>query len=112
MKALQIIKPYEFRIVEIPKPEPEEDDAGSGPMLYMEYMRRKANNMVPINKKILPEEAAVLELFGCVPHFVEIAGKMKNKKVSLSGLDSAGLAILQLLKLKSPAEIIGVENIG
>ena len=42
MKAFQIVKPYEFRIIEIEEPHPENDEV----VIQLEY-------------------AAILELFGC-----------------------------------------------
>ena len=127
MKALQIVEPREFRILELQKPKPQADevvvqleyaalcnqndykifyglygdlikypcDPGvyghegvgivvekgpevknlqlgdrvvmmieGGPMLYMEYVLRKTDSVVAIDKKVPAEEAAVLELFG------------------------------------------------
>jgi 2-desacetyl-2-hydroxyethyl bacteriochlorophyllide A dehydrogenase len=172
VRALQIVKPYEFRIVDIPRPAPEPDEvlveleyaaicnqndykilyglygdliqypcdpgvfghegvgivveagdqAGAlevgdrvvmmtegGPMLYMEYVTRKAGSVARIDKKVPAAEAAVLELFGCAHHCCEIAGDLMGKTVALIGLGPAGLALLQLLRLKKPDAIIGVE---
>ncbi len=174
MKALQITKPYEFRIVEIERPVPGEDEilveleyaaicnqndykifyglygdlikypcdpgvyghegvgivveagAGAGaegvrvgdrvvmmleggPMLYVEYVLRKAESVVPIDAKVPPENAAVLELFGCAHHCLTICGTLTGRKVGLSGLGPAGLAILQIARLRGPREIVGIE---
>jgi len=172
MKALQIVKPREFRIVDLEKPIPQDDEvvvkleyaavcnqndykifyglygdlieypcdpgvyghegvgivvevgAGvqnlkegdrvvmmleGGPMLYREYVERKADSVVLISKKVPAEEAAPIELFGCAHHCLEIAGDMSDKRVALCGLGPAGLAILSLIMLAPPKEIIGVE---
>jgi len=172
MKALQIVKPREFSIVELDKPKPQADEivvkleyaalcnqndykifyglygdlikypcdpgvyghegvgivveTGSkvknlqvgdrvvmmiegGPMLYMEYVLRKADSVAPIDKKVSAEEAAVLELFGCAHHCLDVTGDVKGKKVALTGLGPAGMAILQLMLLAGPKEIVGVE---
>jgi 2-desacetyl-2-hydroxyethyl bacteriochlorophyllide A dehydrogenase len=172
MKALQIVKPRAFRIIEIAKPEPAPDevllrmnyaamcnqndykifyglygdlikypcdpgvyghegvgtvvDLGAkakglkkgdrvvmmgegGPMLYMEYVTRKADTVARIGRKVRPKEAAVLELFGCAHHCMEIVGVVRGKKVAVSGLGPAGLAIVQMLRLRKPREIVGIE---
>lgn len=172
MKALQIVKPYEFRIIEIEEPHPENNEVviqleyaaicnqndykffygmygdilpyplepgafghegvgivtevgkgvenfkegdrvvmmgEGGPMLFREYVLRKADTVIPINKKVPPQEAAILELFGCAYHALEIAGDVGEKKVAISGLGPAGLSILQILMLRNPLEIIGIE---
>lgn len=172
MKALQIVKPREFRIVDLEKPIPQDDEvvvkleyaavcnqndykifyglygdlieypcdpgvyghegvgivvevgAGvqnlkegdrvvmmleGGPMLYREYVERKADSVVLISKKVPAEEAAPIELFGCAHHCLEIAGDLSDKRVALCGLGPAGLAILSLIMLAPPKEIIGVE---
>ena len=172
MRALQIVKPRRFRIVEIPLPKPAADeilvrmdyaamcnqndykifyglygdliqypcDPGvyghegvgtvvqlgakvkglakgdrvvmmgeGGPMLYMEYVTRKADTVARISRAVPLKEAAVLELFGCAHHCMEIVGKVRGKKVAVSGLGPAGLAILQMLRLRTPREIVGIE---
>lgn len=172
MKALQIIEPYRFAIIDIEHPKPSADEvvikleyaaicnqndykifyglygdlikypcdpgvyghegvgivtkvgsdvsslkAGDrvimmldgGPMIYMEYVLRKADTVVPA-PKAKPEEAAVLELFGCAHHSMEVAGNLTGKKVAVSGLGPAGLAILQVMMAEGqPDEIIGIE---
>jgi 2-desacetyl-2-hydroxyethyl bacteriochlorophyllide A dehydrogenase len=80
-----------------------------GPMLYSEYVLRKADSVALIDKKIPAEQAAALELFGCARHCVKIAGDVKGKVLAVNGLGPAGLAITQLLKLKRPKSIIGVD---
>jgi len=172
MRALQIVKPREFRIVELERPQPGPNDivveleyaaicnqndykifyglygdlitypcdpgvyghegvgivveTGSavdnlavgdrvvlmmegGPMLYMEYVLRRADSVVRIDKDIPAEEAAVLELFGCAHHCSEIVGQVSGKSVAVSGLGPAGLAIAQVIALNEPAELIGIE---
>ena len=172
MKALQIVKPHEFRIVDLEKPKPQDDEvvvkleyaavcnqndykifyglygdlikypcdpgvyghegvgivveAGTcvqrlkegdrvvmmlegGPMLYREYVERKADTVVLISKKVPAEEAAPIELFGCAHHCLGIAGDLNGKRVALCGLGPAGLAILSLMMLTPPEEIVGVE---
>ncbi len=172
MKALQIVKPREFRIVDLEKPKPRDDevvvkleyaavcnqndykifyglygdlikypcDPGvyghegvgivvevgtrvqhlkegdrvvmmleGGPMLYREYVERKADTVVLISKKVSAEEAAPIELFGCAHHCLGIAGDLSGKRVALCGLGPAGLAILSLMMLTPPKEIVGVE---
>ncbi|MDD3925997.1 MAG: zinc-binding dehydrogenase [bacterium] len=171
MKALQIVEPYKFRIIEMEQPVPAADEViikleyaaicnqndykifygmygdlikypcdpgvyghegvgiitevGSkindlqvgdrvvmmlegGPMLYTEYVRRQAWSVVPV-KTAAPEAAAVLEIFGCTHHCLEIAGDLSGKKVAIAGLGPAGLALLQLMSLNPPREIIGIE---
>ena len=80
-----------------------------GPMLYMEYVLRDAASVARIDPGIPPEEAAVLELFGCGRHCLEIVGDVTGRKVAVSGLGPAGLAILQMLLLRGPAEAVGIE---
>ena len=173
MKALQIVQPREFRIVELPRPTAEADEVvvqveyaamcnqndtkifygmygdlikypcdpgvyghegvgivtevgaevkdlsegdrvllmlDGGPMIYREYVERKADTVVRIDKKVSAEEAAPVELFGCAHHCMGIAGNLSGKTVALSGLGPAGLAILQLMKaVNMPKEIVGVE---
>lgn len=172
MKALQIVKPREFRIIEIEKPKPQDDevivkleyaaicnqndykifyglygdlikypcDPGvyghegvgivtevgasvdnlrkgdrvimgleGGPMLYREYIERKADTVVSISNSVTAEEVAPIELFGCAYHCLGIAGDLSDKRVALCGLGPAGLAILSLMMLNPPKEIIGVE---
>lgn len=172
MKALQIVKPYKWRIVEIPRPKPaageilvrvdyaamcnQNDykilyglygdlikypcDPGvyghegvgtvvelgarvkgfskgdhvvmmgeGGPMLYMEYVTRKAATVAKVSRKVPLKDAAVLELFGCAHHCMEIVGDVRKKKVAISGLGPAGLAIFQMLRLAKPREIVGIE---
>jgi 2-desacetyl-2-hydroxyethyl bacteriochlorophyllide A dehydrogenase len=172
MKALQIVKPREFRIVDIDKPRPQDDEvivkleyaaicnqndykilyglygdlikypcdpgvyghegvgivveAGArvkklkegdrvimglegGPMLYREYVERKAESVVPISKDVPAEEVAPIELFGCAYHCLGIAGDLSDKRVALCGLGPAGLAIFHLMMLNPPKEIVGVE---
>ena len=172
MRALQIMKPREFRIVDLDKPKPGRDevvvkleyaaicnqndykifyglygdliqypcDPGvyghegvgivtevgadvedieegdrvvlmleGGPMLYREYVERKAATVVPISKEVPAEEAAPIELFGCAHHCLGIAGDLSGKTVALSGLGPAGLAILQLMLLAPPKDLVGVE---
>ncbi|OGF49193.1 MAG: hypothetical protein A2231_09760 [Candidatus Firestonebacteria bacterium RIFOXYA2_FULL_40_8] len=171
MKALQIMKPYEFKIVEVPNPTPKDDevvvkleyaaicnqndykifygeygdlikypmDPGAfghegvglvdqvgkkvkslkkgdrvimtgdgGPMLYSEFVLRKADSVVSVDKKIPVKETAILELFGCGYHCLEHLD-VKNKEIGLAGLGPAGLAILQLLMLRKPKKVIGIE---
>ncbi len=172
MKALQIMRPNEFKIVDIDRPAPAKDEvviqmeyaavcnqndykifyglygslikypcepgvyghegvgivtqAGAqvkgvavgdrvvmmgegGPMLYREYVQRKADTVVCVDKNVPAQEAAILELFGCAHHCVEIAGDLSNKTVGLSGLGPAGLALLQMIQLNNPNEIVGIE---
>ncbi|MFH0964132.1 MAG: zinc-binding dehydrogenase [Planctomycetota bacterium] len=172
MKALQITKPREFRIVELDEPRPGPDevvvqleyaamcnqndykifyglygdlikypcDPGvyghegvgvvaavgtdvsslvkgdrvvmmleGGPMLYRERVTRKADLVVPVAKHVPPEEAAPIELFGCAHHCLAIAGPLAGKTVALCGLGPAGLAILHLMSLAPPKDLIGVE---
>lgn len=172
MRALQIVRPHEFRIVDIdpPTPGPDEvvvrleyaamcnqndykifyglygdliqypcepgvyghegvgivEEVGAavttprigdrvvmmlegGPMLYRERVLRKADTVVPVSPEVDPQEAAVLELFGCAHHCLEIAGDLAGKEVALNGLGPAGLAILQLLTLSDAKELIGVD---
>jgi len=78
-------------------------------MLYTEYVLRKAESVVPIDAKVPPENAAVLELFGCAHHCLTICGDLTGRKVGLSGLGPAGLAILQIARLRTPREIVGIE---
>ncbi len=80
-----------------------------GPMLYMEYVLRTADSVARIDAAIDPQEAAVLELFGCGHHCLEIVGDVAGRKVAVSGLGPAGLAIIQMLLLRDPAEAIGIE---
>ncbi|MDD2486109.1 MAG: zinc-dependent alcohol dehydrogenase [bacterium] len=79
-----------------------------GPMLYREYVCRKAWSVVPV-RTAAPEAAAVLEIFGCTHHCLEIAGDLGDKKVAIAGLGPAGLALLQLISLNPPRELIGIE---
>jgi len=172
MRALQIVKPREFEIVQIEKPAPADDEVlveleyaaicnqndykifyglygdlikypcepgvyghegvgvivetgggvkglrvgdrvvlmlEGGPMLYMEYVLRKAGAVVKIDKKVPPEHAAILELFGCAHHCMGIAGDLRGKDVALCGLGPAGLALLQLVNLQNPRSVTGVE---
>ena len=80
-----------------------------GPMLYMERVLRKADTVVPVSPDVDAQEAAVLELFGCAHHGIEIAGDLTGREVALNGLGPAGLAILQLLRLGDAKELIGVD---
>lgn len=80
-----------------------------GPMLYREYVERKAASVISLADHVSAQEAAVLELFGCAYHCMGITGDVEGKTVGLSGLGPAGLAILQLLQMKKPAEIVGIE---
>lgn len=80
-----------------------------GPMLYSEYVLRKANSVVKIKKDISSQEAAILELFGCAHHCICFLDNIDKKEIAIVGLGPAGLAILQILKLKNPKKIIGVE---
>jgi 2-desacetyl-2-hydroxyethyl bacteriochlorophyllide A dehydrogenase len=172
MRALQIVKPHKWRIVEIPRPSPGAGEVlicvdyvamcnqndykilyglygslikypcdpgvyghegvgtvtelGSrvkglavgdhvvmmgegGPMLYMEYVTRKAATVAKVSRKVPLKDAAVLELFGCAHHCMEIVGDVRKKKVGISGLGPAGLAIFQMLKLAKPRAVVGIE---
>ena len=172
MKALQIVKPNEFRIVELPKPTAAEDevvihmeyasicnqndtkifyglygdlitypcDPGvyghegcgivvevgkgvsdlaegdrvlvmgeGGPMCYREFVERKVDTVAKIDNTLPAEECAVLELFGCAHHCMDVTGDVTGKTVAVSGLGPAGLAILQLLAMRGPSEIIGID---
>ena len=80
-----------------------------GPMCYREYVERKADTVAKIDNALPAEECAVLELFGCAHHCMDVTGDVTGKKVAVSGLGPAGLAILQLLAMKSPAEIVGID---
>ena len=80
-----------------------------GPMLYMEYVLRTAESVAKIDASTDMQEAAVLELFGCAHHCLEIAGELRGKRVAISGLGPAGLALLQLARRRGPAEIVGLE---
>jgi len=81
-----------------------------GPMIYREFVERKADTVVRIDKKVPAEEAAPVELFGCAHHCTGIAGDLRGKTVALSGLGPAGLAILQLMQaINPPKEVIGVD---
>ncbi len=79
-----------------------------GPMLYREYVCRQAWSVVPV-RTAAPEAAAVLEIFGCTHHCLEIAGDLSDKKVGIAGLGPAGLALLQLISLNPPRELLGIE---
>ncbi|OGS21240.1 MAG: hypothetical protein A2252_06105 [Elusimicrobia bacterium RIFOXYA2_FULL_39_19] len=172
MKALQIIKPKIFKIVEVSKPKPKKGEVlikleytaicnqndykifyglygnlfkypcapgvyghegvgtvvekGSavkllkirdrvvmtiegGPMLYMEYVTRKAAGVVKISKNVPAQEAAVLELFSCARHCVKLLGDLKDKKIAVIGLGPAGLAICRLLSLQKTGGLTGIE---
>jgi len=172
MRALQITKPREFRIVEIPRPSPGKGevvvrldyaaicnqndykifyglygdlikypcDPGvfghegvgtvvevgrgvkglregdrvvmmgeGGPMLYMEYVLRKAACVARIRRTVPPQEAAVIELFGCGHHCLELTGDVRGRTVAVSGLGPAGLAIAQMLLLRKPRAALGIE---
>ena len=80
-----------------------------GPMLYREYVLRAANSVVKIKKDISSQEAAILELFGCAYHCICLLDNIDKKEIAVVGLGPAGLAILQILKLKNPKKIIGIE---
>lgn len=171
MKALQIIKPYKFKIVEVNDPQAKDDEvivkleyaaicnqndykifygyygslikypmepgafghegvgvvvklgkkvknlkkgdrvimtSDGGPMLYSEYVLRKANTVVRVKKSMPVKETAMLELFGCGYHCLELLD-LRGKEVAVVGFGPAGLAILQMLKLRKPKKIIGVE---
>ena len=172
MKALQIVKPYEWRIVELPEPTAGADevvvhmeyaalcnqndtkilyghygdlikypcDPGvyghegvgivtevgkdvtdlaegdrvlvmgeGGPMCYMEYVTRKVDTVAKISRELLAEECSVLELFGCAHHCMDVTGDVSGKKVGVMGLGPAGLALVQMLMLRDPAEVIGMD---
>ena len=80
-----------------------------GPMLYSELVLRKADTVVQIDKKVAVEEAAVLELFGCANHCCNLLGDINGKSVAVSGTGPAGLALLQLLGLKTPSELVAID---
>jgi 2-desacetyl-2-hydroxyethyl bacteriochlorophyllide A dehydrogenase len=80
-----------------------------GPALYSEYVLRKADKVAKVDKKISPENAALIEIFGCAHHCVKIAGDISGKEIVVSGLGPAGLAIIQMLKLKNPGKIIALD---
>lgn len=80
-----------------------------GPMLYRESVTRKAGSVARIDRSIPAQQAAILELFGCAHHCVQLTGDLQGKTVGISGLGPAGLALLQLLRLHGPGEIVGVE---
>jgi len=172
MKALQIVKPREFRIVELDDPTPAADevvihmeyaamcnqndtkifyglygdlikypcDPGvyghegvgivtavgkrvrdlaegdrvilmgeGGPMCYMEYVTRKAGTVAKISRELPAGECAVLELFGCAHHCMDVTGDVTGRKVGVMGLGPAGLAIVQMLMLRGPAEVVGMD---
>lgn len=83
-----------------------------GPALYSEYVLRNADKVAKVDKKISPENAALIEIFGCAHHCVEIAGDITGKEIVVSGVGPAGLAIIQMLKLKNPGKITALDFIG
>ncbi len=80
-----------------------------GPMLYTEYVLREADKVVKVSKDIPAEDVAVLELFGCAHHCCQVAGDISGKTVAVSGMGPAGLAILQLVKLKNPKKLYALD---
>lgn len=80
-----------------------------GPALYSEYVLRKADKVAKVDKKVLSENAALIEIFGCAHHCMEIAGNITDKEIVVSGLGPAGLAIIQMLKLKNPGRITALD---
>ena len=80
-----------------------------GPMCYMEYVTRNHGTVAKISRDLPAGECAVLELFGCAHHCMDVTGDVTGRKLGVMGLGPAGLAILQMLMLRDPAEIIGMD---
>ncbi|MFB3893421.1 MAG: zinc-binding dehydrogenase [Phycisphaerae bacterium] len=80
-----------------------------GPMIYSELVPRKADCLVRISPRVPARSAAVLELFACAHHALGIAGDVKGKRVAVSGTGPAGLALIQLLRLRRPKEIVAID---
>jgi 2-desacetyl-2-hydroxyethyl bacteriochlorophyllide A dehydrogenase len=80
-----------------------------GPMLYSEFVLRAADSVVKVAPRVPPKSAAVLELFACAHHALDVAGDVHGRRVAVSGVGPAGLALVQLLRLRRAKEIVAID---
>jgi 2-desacetyl-2-hydroxyethyl bacteriochlorophyllide A dehydrogenase len=82
---------------------------GGGPNLYTEYIVREADWVIAIPRDRSPQQAAVLELFGCAYHGLQRSADLSGREVAVFGLGPAGLCLTQLARLRAPRQLIAVD---
>jgi len=81
-----------------------------GPPLYAEYVTRKADQIVPVKKKVPLEQVAMSELFGCVHRACRKIADYHNKQVVVSGCGAAGLAAIQIIRNFGAAKVTALDT--
>jgi 2-desacetyl-2-hydroxyethyl bacteriochlorophyllide A dehydrogenase len=77
---------------------------------WAEYMLFPKGSIVyRVPKEIPPELAAIIEPLSCSCHAVNRADVQQYDTVTIAGLGSIGMGALQITRLRSPYQIIGLE---
>jgi len=80
-----------------------------GPPLHQQYVTRNAGTAIRVSDAVPLEQAAVLELYGCVHHCVSKLDDWQGRTVAVAGVGPAGLCAIQLVGLLRPAQLIALD---
>ena len=83
--------------------------SGGGTPLHCELVTRPEGSVVKYVSDVSFEEAAAMELYGCVHRAVTKASSIKGRRTAVVGLGPAGLVSCQLLSALGAAEIVAVD---
>lgn len=77
---------------------------------FAEYMKLHANSIIHrIPAGFTPEQAVLIEPIACGMHAVDLADIRHEDTVVVAGLGAIGLAIVNMVKLRLPRRIIGLD---
>jgi threonine dehydrogenase-like Zn-dependent dehydrogenase len=83
--------------------------SGGGAPLHRELVTRPEGSVVKYESDVSFEEAAPMELYGCVYRAVNKASSVRDRRAAVVGLGPAGLVCCQLLVALGAAEITAVD---
>jgi threonine dehydrogenase-like Zn-dependent dehydrogenase len=79
---------------------------------YARYVPIRAEDLIPIDPGLLPEQIASLELAMCVQgSFDQMSGRnaVKGKRIAIGGLGPSGLVAVQLARAHGAQSIVGLD---
>lgn len=80
-----------------------------GPPLYSEFVTRKADQVVQVEKHVPLEQVAMAELIGCVHRACKKVPDYHGKSVAISGCGPGGLAALQIVKVFGADRVTAID---